>query len=278
MPVTRCLFLFSWERTEIHLKINGDWVQSYIKDVQQNTRALVFGGTGSIEGVELSETATIFATKPGEVVALVSATVSGSGHYYYSADYSGYGNRHSDVRSYARAHDIDYDGRSNAAHACDEWRDYLGEVNSARLLLQDTATAAFNEATSGGVIVVSAYRNGVLVGNTSSTITDMDGSYHDWHSICIIIGPPYTEPGEEFPSTHGNPWHVDRRQNVNFDNEAITTNVRVTGVEAGDQIDFVLHSGANFEMQNPMPYSPRSMSSGSSGEFTIKSGYIIIYQ
>ena len=57
------------------MKINGDWVQSYIKDVQQNTRALVFGGTGSIEGVELSETATIFATKPGEVVALVSVTV-----------------------------------------------------------------------------------------------------------------------------------------------------------------------------------------------------------
>ena len=259
---------------EIHLKINGDWVQSYIKDVQQNTRALVFGGTGSIEGVELSESATIFATTSGEVVALVSATVSGSGHYYYYADYSG--GRYTNVRSLMG--DSNYYGQSNAEYACGRWENYMDNTRAERNMLYDTVTAAFNEATSGGAITVSAYRNGVLVGNASSTVVDTDSVSTGSGGGCHVIGAPYREPGDEIPSTRGNPWSTGRSQTVNFDNESITTNVRVPGVEAGDQIDFILHSGANFEMQNPMPRTPISMSSGGSGEFTIESGYIIIYQ
>ena len=247
--------------TEIHLQINGDWVQSYVKDVQQNTRALVFGGTGNIEGVELAETATIFATKPGEVVALISATATGSSTMYFSADYSNsYVGRHSTPSIYASWNGIDYIGVSNAEHLCDIWRNYASSSNVRNL--HETTSRVFNEATSGGVMVVSTYRNGVLVGNTSSTVADRDVWSFNAPDSCRIIGPPYTEPGEEFLSGD-NPWQIRLRQTVDFDGEAFTNHVRVSGVEAGDQIDFILHSGANFEMQNPMSWTPRTLSTGS---------------
>ena len=257
--------------TEIHLQINGDWVQSYVKDVQQNTRALVFGGIGNIEGVELTETATIFATKPGEVVALISATATGSSTVYFYADYSGAGGRYADVRSYFS--NIDYYGQSNAESACSSWNNYVSRPNVENL--HETTNRVFNEATSGGVIAVSVYRNGILVDHTSSTVADSDDAWVFYTpSHCLVIGPL----GGEFPSSLGNPWGISLTKSVNFNGEAFISNVIVSGVEAGDQIDFVLHSGSGFEMQNPMPYSPRSMSSGSSGEFTIESGYIVIYQ
>ena len=75
-----------------------------------------------------------------------------------------------------------------------------------------------------------------------------------------------------------NPWSVRLVQSVNFTNEELQKFVRVSGLEAGDQLDFVIHSGADFKMQNPMPYAPLYTQSSSSGEFVVESGYIIIYQ
>ena len=176
---------------EIHLKINGDWVQSYVKDVQQNTQARVFGGTGSIEGVELSETATIFATKPGEVVALVSVTVTGSSNAYFSVDYSGYnGNpgryaspiEHSGWYQYGRS------GESSAQSACNSWDSYMENTIATRTRMHETVAAAFNEATSGGVVAVSVYRNGIPVGNASNTVGDTDRSFDTSH-YCGVRGP-----------------------------------------------------------------------------------------
>ena len=73
---------------EIHLQINGDWIQSYIKDVQQNSQARVFGevyatgiGLGDLAyyNAEATATATMFATQAGDAIAVISATSSGSG-------------------------------------------------------------------------------------------------------------------------------------------------------------------------------------------------------
>ena len=262
--------------SEIHLKINGDWVRSYIRDVQQNTRALVFGGTGSIEGVELSETATIFATKPGEVLAVVSATASGSGSMYFNADYSSR-YRYDQPFSFAIWNGFNYHGTGPSNSICDAWKNYV--KRPAITYLHETVSAAFNNATSGGVIAVSAYINGVLAENVTSTASADRSVSSSARYECHLVVPNRNDDSETFPATNYNPWEISLRQSANFEDELFVDNVRVSGIEAGDQIDFVIHSGASFgPMPNPMPYEPRTMSSDGSGEFSIKSGYIIIYQ
>ena len=234
--------------SEIHLKINGDWVRSYIKDVQQNTRALVFGGTGSIEGVELSETATIFATKPGEVLAVVSATASGSGSMYFNADYSSryrYDQPYSlSIWSglYAAA------GDRHASGLCQTWENYITRPSITHM--HETVSAAFNNATSGGVIAVSAYINGVLAENATSTASADRSVSSGARYECHWIDPDPHDPNDQLPVTNYNPWEISLRQSANFEDELFVDNVRVSGIEAGDQIDFVIHSGASF---GPMP-------------------------
>ena len=218
--------------TEIHLQINSDWVQSYVKDVQQNTRALVFGGTGSIEGVELTETATIFATKPGEVVALISATASGSSTMYFRADYSG-GSRAYNPVTLAQQQNVDYFGAGGAASACANWINYAGSPNIQRL--HATVSEIFNNATSGGVVSVSAYHNGVLVDTVSSIVVDTDSRSYTRPS-CRLLDPSDLRPDAQIiPRGGPNPWAFSLSQTVEFDGEAFNNNIRITNVEAGDQ-------------------------------------------
>ena len=259
--------------TEIHLKINGDWVQSYVKDMQQNTRARVLGGTGSIEGVELSETATIFATKPGDVLAFVTITATGSGQVSFFADYhSGPSGRYSAPWTYAIHNGLEYETPAAAADICTRWQQYVTIPQIADF--HQTMRTAFNDATSGGVITVSAYHNGMLVTNTSSTAADSNVYNLRTYGDCTVLD---TNDGGVSPFG-SNPWSVRLVQSVNFTNEELQKFVRIPGLEAGDQVDFVIHSGADFKMQNPMPYAPLYTRSSSSGEFVVESGYIIIYQ
>ena len=260
--------------TEIHLKINGDWVQSYVKDVQQNTRARVLGGPGSISGVDLSETATIFVTKPGDVLAFVTATVTGSSHTYFSADYSSNSqDRYDSAIAYAIYRHLPYSTQSDASSVCSAWRGYVYSASISNL--RTTIAEAFNNATSGGAISVSAYRNGVLVANSSSIVSDEDVGRSYSGDICFVV--TYRD-GTVRPHSTSNPWRIGYSLNLDFDNEQFQKYVRVSGLEAGDQLDFVVHSVSNFEMQNPSSITPRSLPFDRSGEFIIQNGYIIIYQ
>ena len=247
------------------MKINGDWVQSYVKDVQQNTRARVLGGPGSISGVDLSETATIFRHEAGRRVGVRYCNRDWFQPHVFFCDYSSNSqDRYDSAIAYAIYRHLPYSTQSDASSVCSAWRGYVYSASISNL--RTTIAEAFNNATSGGAISVSAYRNGVLVANSSSIVSDEDVGRSYSGDICFVV--TYRD-GTVRPHSTSNPWRIGYSLNLDFDNEQFQKYVRVSGLEAGDQLDFVVHSVSNFEMQNPSSITPRSLSFDRSGEFII---------
>ena len=58
-------------------------------------------------------------------------------------------------------------GDRHSSGLCEAWANYITRPSITHM--HETVSAAFNKATSGGVIAVSAYINGVLAENATST-------------------------------------------------------------------------------------------------------------
>ena len=285
---------------EIHLRINGDWVQSYIKDVQQNSQARVFGGVRGyafFQNAQATATATMFATQHGDAIALISATSSGSATHYLRTNY-GHGAGVTDgsdrwtnarVLCYVNDHgsaNYHCNRRPTLTNTCSDWGRYINGKAAEVEQYHAAVGAAIMAAASGGGISVSVYHNGKLVQAVSGSDADsaassaVTGSFGNEHpdSHCRVIQ----------TSVHGNfgrvesgaPWRSSHEVSTEFTDATFTRPVVLEGVEPGDQIDFVINAGSAINsVPEPLPHwSPSHTVSYSLSDVTLESGYIVLYQ
>ena len=276
--------------TEIHLQINGDWVQSYVKDVQQNSHAKVFSGLSDsvqITNAPLSKTATMFVTQPGSVIALVSVESTGSAQATLATNYSSWPDRLVSALAYCNLE------KSNGVYmfdcpssTCRQWERH---VNDNRDLINEYRASVDNARQSiiehAGISVI-AYKNGQIV---ETSLTTKPG-FTDPH--VSIYEHPYVwrqplEDCEFRPLTGGylsggvwsnQPWQTSSTITIGYTDESFSQPVVVDGVEPGDQIDFVITIGVvlgdvESHLLDGMRYTLTSDS-----DIKLGDGYIIMYQ
>lgn len=288
---------------EIHLQINGDWIQSYIKDVQQNSQARVFGevystgiGLGDLAyyNAEATATATMFATQAGDAIAVISATSSGSADHTLRTSYGHGSTDINGVERWSNADSMCYSlyhyghrecNRYPTMNAlCRDWGPYITGKAAEIAEFHSAVGRAVASAASGGGVTVSVYHNGDLVqvvsgsdaaSYTSSAVEGSFGNEHpDDHCRTIIVNNPWAN----FES--GAPWRSEHTISTEFRDATFTKPVVVSGVEPGDQIDFVINAGNRLGgIPDPLPHwSPSSVISYSFSNVVLESGYILLYQ
>ena len=290
---------------EIHLRINGDWIQSYIKDVQQNSQARVFGevyatgiGLGDLAyyNAEATATATMFATQAGEAIAVISATSSGSADHYLRTSY-GHGvsdtsDRWSNAKTFCiverqdNAHDRSCRRTPAQSHACGGWRSYIGDKATEIAEFHSAVGRAVTSAASGGAVTVSVYHNGDLVqvvsgsDATSYVSSAVEGSFGNEYANDYCSVETVNVNGRFGRITSGSPWSSEHTISTEFRDATFTKPVVVSGVEPGDQIDFVINAGNKLGgIPDPLPHwSPSSVTSYSFSNVVLESGYILLYQ
>lgn len=294
---------------EIYLRINDEWVQSYIKDVQQNSQARVFGNihaTHVLQNTQATASATMFATQPGDAIALISVTATGSAAHYLSTDYGHYGStagapsdrwRNADALCRSQ-YDSDPCIRSAAVQrlTCARWADYVSDNADNLSEFHAAVRGALGLSGSGGGVSVSVFHNGEPVKTVRdsgsegrSSVSGVDGGFgHDVHDdgYCFVRERPGVLP----QMSSGTPWESDHRVETEFVGATFARPVVVSGVEPGDQIDFVVNAGSSIDgldsggtvlgsIPDPLPHwEPGRVSSFSLADITIDSGYIVLYQ
>ena len=297
--------IFPGART-IHLQINGEWVQSYIKDVQQNSAAVTFD---SNRGDRITASATMFATKPGVAIALVSADLGTSSSAYLITNVVDPG-----------------DGRRGSAtySECSTWPAYVSSKTSDLWQYKAAVTRSLGSAGGGSAtLFVEVYHNGEHVQTVNGTTSGVSGyATRGLFSDEAEPPPPYTnpydEPGvykptniqyyiREYGNFDGSNWCTNFQEqryyttissgvtssklwssshavSPIFSGGGITKSITVQDVEPGDQIDFVLRStSTGITIDYPvLPWAGSvTIIDGSilnlSGS-TIDSGYILLFQ
>ena len=172
--------IFPGART-IHLQINGEWVQSYIKDVQQNSAAVTFD---SNRGDRTTASATMFATKPGVAIALVSADLGTSSSAYLITNVVDPG-----------------DGRRGSAtySECSTWPAYVSSKTSDLWQYKAAVTRSLGSAGGGSAtLFVEVYHNGEYVQTVNGTTSGVSGyATRGLFSDEAEPPPPYTNPYDE---------------------------------------------------------------------------------
>ena len=288
----------------IRLQINGAWVQSYIKDVQQNTQAYVFSGTdaidtslGGLSGYNSQPTAagTMIATQDGGVIAVISATAGGGAVYTVSADARD--GRHSSAYSLCRSnYGFQCSFSVGLSKACGDWSSYL----SANGVGYQSGTIGSTSNYKGNPgIFASIYHNGELVktvsgvgsgGEGTSTKTGSQGStscYIDWEGQSYMhSGYSYFNGwGRYWPDAHivsENPWRSNYQVDTSFTGATFSETLVLENVKISDQIDFVVSVGIPGLYGEDKPvllvgnYS--NIGAHSKGNMHLENGYILLYQ
>ena len=289
---------------EIRLLINGDWVQSYIKDVQQNTQAYVFSGTDAIDtslgglsgyNAQPTATATMIATQDGGVIAVISATAGGGAVYNVNFDNSD--GKHTSAGSLCRStYSIGYCHYTNGLRRiCPDWSAYLS-ANGATWsggLIGSTSNYKGNPG-----IFASIYHNGELVRTVSGVGTGGEGTftktgYQGRTSCWVDYGDRSHNGPNSFANGWGqvhpdarvhseNPWKTNYRVDTSFTGATFSETLILENVKISDQIDFVVSVGIPGLYGDDKPlllvgnYS--NVDAHSKGNAHLEDGYILLYQ
>ena len=289
---------------EIRLLINGAWVQSYIKDVQQNTQAYVFSGTDAIDtslgglsgyNAQPTATATMIATQDGGVIAVISATAGGGAVYTVSADDRE--GRHSNASSLCKSN-YGFQCRFSVGlvKACPDWSAYLSSNGVSGL--GGTINSLSNYRGNPGIFA-SIYHNGELVrtvsgvgsgGEGTSTKTGYQGTTScrvDWLGQSFVDSQYsyFNGWGRFWPDARivsENPWRSNYQVDTSFSGATFSETLILENVKISDQIDFVVSVGIPGLYGEDKPvllagnYS--SIAAHSKGNVHLEEGYILLYQ
>ena len=288
----------------IRLQINGNWVQSYIKDVQQNTQAYVFSGTDAIDtrlgglsgyNAQPTATATMIATQDGGVIAVISATAGGGAVYNVNFDRSE--NKHTSARSLC--HDnygFEYCRYTNGLmKVCPDWRAYLS-ANGAHWSGGPIGSTSNYKGNPG--IFASIYHNGELVRTVSGVGTGGEGTStktgYQGRTFCWVDYGDRSHNGmNSFSNGWGhvwpdarihseNPWKTNYRVDTSFTGATFSETLILENVKISDQIDFVVSVGIPGLYGEDKPlllvgnYS--NVDAHSKGNAHLENGYILLYQ
>ena len=288
----------------IRLQINGAWVQSYVKDVQQNTQAYVFSGTDAIDtslgglsgyNAQPTATATMIATQDGGVIAVISATAGGGAVYTVSADDRD--GRHSNASSLCRSnYGFQCSFSVGLVKACPDWSAYLSSNGVSGL--GGTINSLSNYRGNPGIFA-SIYHNGELVrtvsgvgsgGEGTSTKTGYQGTTScrvDWLGQSFVDSQYsyFNGWGRFWPDARivsENPWRSNYQVDTSFSGATFSETLILENVKISDQIDFVVSVGIPglYEEDKPVllvgNYS--NVDAHSKGNAHLENGYILLYQ
>ena len=288
----------------IRLQINGDWVQSYIKDVQQNTQAYVFSGTDAIDtslgglsgyNAQPTATATMIATQDGGVIAVISATAGGGAVYNVNFDNSD--GKHTSARGLCNDnHGYQCRFTAGLRKTCPDWSAYLsanGVVGSGGPI-----GSTSNYKGNPGIFA-SIYHNGELVRTVSGVGTGGEGTYtktgYQGRTSCYVdyAGQSYVHSTYSYFNGWGNfwpdarvysenPWKSNYKVDTSFTGSTFSDTLVLENVKISDQIDFVVSVGIPGLYGEDKPvllvgnYS--NVDAHSKGNAHLENGYILLYQ
>ena len=289
---------------EVRLNINGDWIQSYIKDVQQNTQAYVFSGTDAIDtslgglsgyNAQPTATATMIATQDGGVIAVISATAGGGAVYNVNFDKSD--GKHTSAGSLCRSnYGIEYCRYTvGLRKMCPDWSAYLSTNGVSGPGGTIGSTSNYNGNPG---IFASIYHNGELVRTVSGVGTGGEGTStktgYQGRTFCWVDYGDRSHNGmNSFANGWGhiwpdarvhseNPWTTNYRVDTSFTGSTFSETLVLENVKISDQIDFVVSVGIPGLYGEDKPlllvgnYS--SIDAHSKGNVHLEDGYILLYQ
>ncbi len=287
---------------EIHLQINGEWVQSYIKDVQQNSQARLINSAAGFGfgNAAITSTATMFATQEGSAIAIVSVTGSGSANQTFITNYAHPSGddpviedpprRWANARQYCNANDS-----NNISHYCSRypgqnavcrfWSSYAPTVQNG--YKAGVLNALRYASNSGAAISVQTYLNGELVPAQQGLeyesglglTTSYGGEFGDDGNPRYCAGVNRNTHDGHASLRSSSLWGGHHWVSSEFDRATFTGPIVVNGVVPGDQIDFVVTvGGSTASIPDPMPHWEGRVIQGGFADVRIESGYIILYQ